>query len=266
MLSTEISLRQSNRFFRVQLVQTQTQLSRSLQEQFSCAQTQQGRILELLAPLRQIVQSVPLHVDIARNAILEKIPEGCRRCRCATNSCSSSSSGPPIPSSAHSNPAPLSNENYAESPLGARKKRRISLESTHPDSNNHIGHYQDQFVAVEARQTRGEFTPKLGENPASVQSQRNAPRATPQTPNGGKSGNDAVPHGYYYHGKARSGHGNNSALATRLLPTGSRGIAPFPHSRVPTLNGPPSRAPSASDEPISYMSSRVSSLFPYLDI
>jgi len=214
------------RFFNLlymQLLQTQTQLSQSLQEQFSCAQTQQNRILELLAPLPQIVQSVPLHINIARNAILEKIPaDGCR----CHGRCSNPSAIPQA-----SNSTPLSKEN-AEPPFGARKRRRIGLDITHPDPNDPlVGRYQRQPIVVEPRQTHCEFTQKSGETPASDQPRRNTPRATVQTPNGGKSSNDTVPHGYL--GSARSGYDNTNVLATKP-PTSSRGIAPSLVPRVLT--------------------------------
>jgi hypothetical protein len=221
----------------MQLVQTQTQLSRSLQEQFSCAQTQQSRILELLAPLPQIVQSVPPHINIARNAILEKIPaEGCR-CKCITKS---SCSGPSIPSAVPSNSTPLSKENLnAEPPFGVRKRRRIDLDTAHPDPNDPLvgGRYQTQSIAVEVRQTHCEFAQKSGETPGpvSVQPQRNTTRATVQTPNDGKKGNDMVPHSYL--GSARPEYDNAHVLATRP-PARSRGIAPPLVPVILTLNTP----------------------------
>lgn len=170
-----------------QLLQTQTQLSQSLQEQFSHAQTQQSRVLELLAPLHSILQSVPLHINIARNAVLEKIPEGCR-CRCTGYR-----SDPSIPSTATCCRTPLSKED-AKLSLGARKKRRISFDTPHFDPNNPpIFGYQDQPVAVEDHHTPlGIFAREPGETSASAQPQRIDTVSAVQTASGVKRGNDAV--------------------------------------------------------------------------
>jgi hypothetical protein len=198
--------------FCVQLLQTQNQLSQSLQEQFSRVQTQQSRILELLAPLHPILESVPLHINIARNAILEKIPEGCQ-CRC-TDDYSGASVVPPFPTPPES----------AEPPVGARKRRRVSLDTTClPDPNNPpFRRCQDQPVAIQVRRTPNGCAQRPGETPTSAQPHRDGVLLAVQTPSGEKSGNEALSRGHQKGAQPQSG---NASLAARLSVI-SRGIAP----------------------------------------
>ena len=165
----------------VQLLQTQNQLSQSLQEQFSLAQTQQSRIFELLAPLHPILKSVPLHIDIARSAILEKMPEGCQ-CRCV-DYCSGRSIPPAVPSCGTPSENP-------EPPVEARKRRRISLDVSQSDPNNPPGRryqYGDQPIAIEERHALHGFAWKPGETSTSAQPlQRAGTFSAVQAPSSGK--------------------------------------------------------------------------------
>ncbi|KAI0000857.1 hypothetical protein BJV77DRAFT_246156 [Russula vinacea] len=60
------------------LLQAQSQTTQCLQEQFSHTQTQQSRILELLAPLHPILQSVPLHIDTRAMLSWRRYPKAAR--------------------------------------------------------------------------------------------------------------------------------------------------------------------------------------------
>ena len=198
----------------MQLLQTQNQLSQSLQEQFSLTQTQQSRVLELLAPLHPILKSVPLHIDIARNAILEKMPEGCQ-CRCI-DYCS----GRLIPSAVTSCGTPSKN---AEPPVEARKRRRFSLDISHsePDSPP-VRRYQYEYrpIAVEECHALHGFARGPGEASTSAQPpQRDATLSTVQAPSGGKSRNEAVSRGHLLgpdQPGLMSGKCGIAPLATRL--------------------------------------------------
>jgi hypothetical protein len=189
-------------------------MTHSLQEQFSRTQTQQSRILELLAPLHPILQSVPLHINIARNAILEKIPEGCL-CTC-TDNCSSRSTAP----SHHCMSPP---KERADPPVEVRKRRRIDVESQHCDPNDPpVGRYQGQPIAVEGGQIPHRSAPKPGETLTWSCHQSTGTFCAVQSPSGGRSGIDAMTRDYQRNAKPWSG---NAALATRLS-TISRGKAP----------------------------------------
>jgi hypothetical protein len=149
---------------------------------------------------------MPLHISMARNAILEKIPEGCQ-CPC-TDNCSSRSTTP-------SHRAPPSMEN-AGPPLEIRirKRRRIDLESQYCDPNDPaVSRDQDQPTAVRQRQIPQGFTHKPGEIPISSRPQSNGTLRAAQTPNGWKSGIDTVSRVNLRNEKPGSG---NAALATRL--------------------------------------------------
>ncbi|KAI0302410.1 hypothetical protein B0F90DRAFT_215093 [Multifurca ochricompacta] len=136
----------------ITLLQTQNQLSQSLQEQFSLSQNQQSRILELLAPLHPALQSIPLHISIACNAIMEKIPQGCR----CINSCPVPS--PPSATSTHTSSSKGSAE--AELPEATRKRRKIDL-SHSPQHITSTRGDQDRSIGVERHQasvgTRNQF-------------------------------------------------------------------------------------------------------------
>ena len=166
----------------LQLLQTQNQLSQSLQEQFSLAQTQQSRIFELLAPLHPILKSVPLHIDIARNAILEKMPEGCQ-CLCVDYR-----SGRSIPSAAPSCGTPSED---AEPPVETRKRRRISLDVSQSEPNNPPGRrnqYGDQPIAVEERHALHGFAwkPEETSTPAQPLQREEGTFSAVQAPSSGK--------------------------------------------------------------------------------
>ena len=149
---------------------------------------------------------MPLHISIARNAILEKIPEGCQCPR--SDNCSSRSTTP-------SRRAPPSMEN-AEPPLELRirKRRRIGLASQHCDPNDPaVSRDQDQPTSVRERQVPPGFTHKPGEIPISSRPQSNDTLRAAQTPNGWKSGIDTVSRVNLRNVKPGSG---NAAPATRL--------------------------------------------------
>jgi hypothetical protein len=199
--------------FCMQLLQTQNQLSQSLQEQFSRVQSQQCQILELLAPLHPLLESVPLHISIARNAILEKIPKGCQ-CRCI-DYCPGSSIPSAVPSCGGT---PLEN---SEPLVEARKKRRISLDTPHPDSNSPPARGdREQSILVEVRRTP-DGAQKPRETPTLAQPQRDDTHFAVQTPIGGKSGNEPVLRGHLGGAQPQSG---NAPLATRRSII-SRGMA-----------------------------------------
>jgi hypothetical protein len=189
-------------------------LTQSLQEQFSCVQTQQSRILELLAPLHPILQSVPLHINLARNAILEKIPEGCP----CTNACS----GGLIPStqpSCHT----LSSQESAEPPLKVRKRMRTNLDRQDCDPHGPpVNRYEDQLIAVEERQILHRPARDPGEILTSSRPQRIGTHCGVQTPSGGMNGIGGV---IGHHLRNTSSVSGNAALASRLS-TIPRGIAP----------------------------------------
>ncbi|KAI0251198.1 hypothetical protein BJV78DRAFT_1282703 [Lactifluus subvellereus] len=199
------------------LLQTQNQLSQSLQEQFSRAQNQQSRILELLAPLHPILQSVPLHIDIARNAIMEKIPEGSTPSR-----------------------TPSSEEN-AEPPFPTRKRRRVNVDTPQTDLHKHpmLG-YQDRPTAVEERpRPQG-----LVRRPAETQT------SAVQAPSGEKSDDGRSAVACRSFGKSQSGSSGAAALATTLSTistTPPRGVGrkdqrcSFISSRFPTATVPGKR-------------------------
>lgn len=237
----------------MQLLQTHSQTSQSIQAQFSSLQTQQNRILELLAPLHPILQSVPLHIDIARNAIIEKIPEGCQ--------CTKPGSGPTLSASM----TPPSSGPNTELSLILRKRRRISLDSPRSDPHKPtLWRYLDldQHVETPRHQMAHESVDSTVETQNSVQDRRAPTLLSVQTPSSRKnssSGSDTVASGSYPESvTVRPGSGN-AALGTRLSAIvrepppnktiGGKGIAPpitaFPHSK------------RAKDNPISYIS-RVS--------
>jgi hypothetical protein len=226
----------------MQLLQTQSQTSQSLQEQFSCLQTQQSRIFELLAPLHPILQSVPLHIDIARNAIIEKIPEGCQCTK--------------LLSPGMNPPSKLD----AELSLISRKRRRISLDSLHSDPHVTLRGYLDldQRLETNRHQMPHEPVERTVETQNQVQDRRTTSPSPIQTPSGGSSDLTMASGGYPESVTAHSGSGN-AALATKLSviakkpppnkTVGGKGIAPpitaFRHPK------------RAKDNPISYIS-RVS--------
>jgi hypothetical protein len=200
--------------FCMQLLQTQNQLSQSLQEQFSRVQAQQCQVLELLAPLHPLLESVPLHISIARNAILEKIPKGCQ-CRCI-DYCPGSSIPSAVPSCGGT---PLEN---SEPLVEARKRRRISLDIPHPDSNSPPARGdRDQSILVEVRRTPDGCAQKPRETPTLAQPQRDGTLFAVQTPIGGKSGNEPVLRSHLGSAQSQSG---NALLATRRTII-SRGMA-----------------------------------------
>ena len=159
---------------------------------------------------------MPLHIDIARNAILEKIPEG-RSCPC-TDNCSSRST---VPSNR------TSPQKKADPPVEVRKRRRIDLESQHRTPNHPpVGrHHQPegQPIAVERGQIPHGSALKPGEIPTRSCPQSTGTFCAVQTPRCGKSGMDAVTRDYLRNTRPWSG---NAALATRLS-TISRGKAPY---------------------------------------
>ena len=194
---------------------------------------------------------MPLHINIARNAILEKMPEGCR-CRCI-DSCS----GPSIPSTAPSRGMPSENAD-SEPPEEANKRRRISLDAPHSDPNNPpVRRYQVQPITVEERRTPYRSGRKPGETPTPAQPRRDGILSTVQTPSDGKSGNQTVPRGHL--GSAQPGSGN-APLATRLSLI-SRGIAPsvilVSHSERPLR---------VSRQTTKFARLKGEFVFPYLDM
>ena len=232
----------------MQLLQTQSQTSQSLQEQISCLQSQQSRILELLAPLHPILQSVPLHIDIARNAIIEKIPEGCQ----CTKPCSGPTLSPGI--------TPPSRRN-ADLSLVSRKRRRISLDSQHSESHLPAPReYLDLDQRLENKMHQMPHGPEKGtvETQDYVQDRRTTSSSSIQTPSGGSDLTMAS--GGYPEGVTDHAGSGNAALAARL----SAIVRKPPPNK--TVNGksiaPPItvfRHPKhAMDNPISHISSRVS--------
>ena len=239
----------------MQLLQTHSQTSQSIQAQFSCLQTQQNRILELLAPLHPILRSVPLHIDIARNAIIEKIPEGCQ--------CTKPGSSPMLSAGM----TPLSSGPDAELSLMSRKRRRLSLDSPHADPSHRPTLWRyldlDQHVEPPRHQTPHELVERSVETQNSVQDRRTPTLSPVQTPSGrknGSSGSDTVASGSYPESVTVRPESGNAALGTRLSAIvreprppnntiSGKGIAPpvaaFPHSK------------RTKDNPISYIS-RVS--------
>ena len=157
----------------MQLLQTHGQTSQSIQAQFSCLQSQQNRILELLAPLHPILQSVPLHIDIARNAIIEKIPEGCQCAKpCPSPTLSASIATPSRPD--------------AEPSFVSRKRRRISLDSSRSGPHSHalwglLG--LDQHIEPERHTI-------VTQNP--IRDRRTAGLSSVQTPNSRENGGGSV--------------------------------------------------------------------------
>lgn len=176
-------------------------------------QTQQSRILELLAPLQPILQSVPLHINLARNAILEKIPEGCP--------CTNGYSGGLIPStqpSCHT----LSSQESAEPPLKVRKRMRTNLDRQNCDPHGPpVNRYEDQ-PAVEERQVLHRPMRKPREIVTSSRPQRTGTHCGLQTPSGGMNGIGGVTRNHLRNASPESG---NTALASRLS-TIPRGIIP----------------------------------------
>jgi hypothetical protein len=210
-------------FLPTQLLQTQTQLSQSLQEQFSRAQNQQSRILELLAPLHPTLRSVPLHIDIARNAIMEKISEGCR---CFHNR-SDSSSPLAVPSST----PPSESEENAELPFATRKKRRISVDTSQPNPRQlPMRNCHDRPIAVE---DECQLPQGLVQRPGPEETQTAA--QSRQTPRSEKGDNDSSGVICRYLADVQSGSRGAATLATTLSTTsrtpfnesiGRKGIAP----------------------------------------
>jgi hypothetical protein len=225
-------------------------LTQSLQEQFSRIQTQQSRILELLAPLHPLLESVPLHINVARNAILEKIPEGCQ-CPC-TNDCSTGS----IPSTATSSSRhTLSSQENIELPLEVRKRRRTNHGEQHCGRNDPpVNRYRDHPIAIEERQIlHGPAQP--GETLTSSRMQRIGTHCAVQTPNGGMNGIGPMIRNPLRNVSPVSG---NAALASRLS-TIPRGITPSFILVSHSEHG----SHVTSDKERIHISSNVSSLLPY---
>lgn len=187
-------------------------MTQSLQEQFSRVQTQQSRILELLAPLHPLLESVPLHINVTRNAILERIPEGCQCPR--TNDCSTGS----IPSTATSSSCrTLSSQENIELPLEVRKRRRTNHGGQHCGRNDPpISRYRDHPIAVEERQ----ILHGPGETLTSSRLQRT--HCAVQTPSGGMNSISPMIRNPPRNVSPVSG---NAALASRLSKI-PRGITP----------------------------------------
>lgn len=228
------------------LLQTQSQTSQSLQEQFMCLQSQQNRIAELLAPLHPILQSVPLHIDVARNAIIEKIPEGCQ--------CIKPCSGPAL--FAGTTPPP---KRTAELSLVTRKRRRTSLDFLYPDPHMSAarGYLDlDQRVETARHQTPHGPVERTVETQNLVHGRRTTMTALSSVQTLSGSNISAASGGY--HPESVRPESGNAALATRLSAivkkpppnktVGGKGIAPpitvFRHSK------------RVMDNPISYISSR----------
>jgi hypothetical protein len=184
----------------------------SLQEQFSRVQTQQSRILELLAPLHPILQSVPLHINLARNAILEKIPEGCP----CTNDCS----GRLTPSTQPSCQT-LSSQESSEPPLKVRKIMKTKLDRQNDRHGPSVNRHEDQPIAVEERQILHRPAHKPGEIPTSSGPQRIGIHCNVQTPSSQVNSIGGVIRNDLRNTTAVSG---NAALASRLS-TIPRGIS-----------------------------------------
>jgi hypothetical protein len=229
-------------FPRMQLLQTHSQTSQSLQAQLSCLQSQQNRIIELLAPLHPILQSVPLHIDIARNAIIEKIAEECQ--------CTKSGSSPTL--SAGMTPTPSRPD--AELSLFSRKRRRISLDCPRSGPRSPtLWRYQglDQQIETQKHQMPHEPVERtVVETQNSVQERRTAALfsavQTPSDRKKGSSGSDlTVASSCYPENVTVRPGSSNAALVPRLSAivkepppnktVGGKGIAPpitvFPHSR-----------------------------------
>jgi hypothetical protein len=244
----------------MQLLQTHTQTSQSIQAQFSCLQSQQNRILELLVPLHPILQSVPLHIDVARNAIIEKIPEGCQ--------CAKPCPGPTLSVSM----APPSGPEMEQS-LVPRKRRRISIESSRSgphsptpwsclDLDQHLETHRHQMPQKPVEKTVETQNPILDRRTttglSSVQ--------TPSTRKNGSSGSDLTMtatsgSSYPESVTVRPGSGN-AVLATTRLPAIVRGPTPNQTVGGKGIATPPIRVfphtKRAKDNPISY--TRVSRL------
>ena len=190
-------------------------MTQSLQEQFSSVQTQQGRILELLAPLHPILQSVPLHINLARNAILEKIPKG--------YPCTNNRSGGSIPSTQPSSRT-LSSQEGAEPPLKVRKRMRTDLDGQNCDPVDPHGppvdRYEEQPIAAEGRQIVHRLARKPEEIPTSCQPQRIGTNCGVQTSSDGMNGIGGVIRNHL----RNTSPSGNVAPASRLS-TMPRGIA-----------------------------------------
>ena len=114
----------------------------------------------------------------------------------------------------------------AEPPLEIRKRRRISLESQHCDPNEPVvSRYQDQPTAVRERQIPHGSTHKPGDIPISSQPPSNGTLRAVQTPNGWKSGINAVARVHLQNVKPRS---DNTALATGLSTISGKALSPHP--------------------------------------
>jgi hypothetical protein len=236
----------------MQLLQTHSQTSQSMQAQFSCLQSQQNRILELLAPLHPILQSVPLHIDIARNAIIEKIPEGCR--------CAKPSPGP-MPSASMVPPSGPD----ADLPFVLRKRRRISLDSSRSDPHSPTAWRcldVDPHIETQRHQMPHEPVEKTVETQNPIRDRLTTGLSSVQTPSArknGSSGSDLTVtatsgSSYPESVTVRPGSGNVVLATTRLSAivrgpppnrtVGGKGIAPpitvLPHTK------------RAKDTPISY--------------
>jgi hypothetical protein len=157
---------------------------------------------------------VPLHINLARNAILEKIPEGCP--------CTKDCSGGLVPSTQPSCDT-LSSQESAEPPLKVRKRMRTDLDRQTCDPHGPpVNRYEDQPVAVEERQILHRPARKPGEILTSSRPQRIGTHCGVQTPGGGINGIGGVTRNHIRNTSPVSG---NAALASRLS-TIPRGIAP----------------------------------------
>jgi len=219
----------------MQLLQTHSQTSQSLQAQFSCLQSQQNRILELLAPLHPILQSVPLHIDIARNAIIEKIAEECQ--------CTKAGSSRTLSAGMTQSSRP---DAELSLPL-SRKRRRISLDYPRPADPHSptLWRYQGLDQQIEAQRPH-EPVERTVETQNPVQERRTAVLSSAvQTPSDRKKsssgGSDLTMASCSYPEKVtvRPGSSNAALLPIVREPSpnktvGGKGIAPpitvFPHS------------------------------------
>ncbi|KAI0266479.1 hypothetical protein BC834DRAFT_874812 [Gloeopeniophorella convolvens] len=132
------------------------------------------RILELLAPLLPLLQSVPLHIDVARAAIVEKITEGCN--------CANTRGVPPVSPSALPQPTPDENLRPA---LHISKKRRLTADAPlhHSSAEPAVPDCMDHSTPDEqwdAPQESSEETLMSVRTP--TQSRKKRPRSTSQTP------------------------------------------------------------------------------------
>src|SRR5882762_5742254 len=116
-------------------MQMQSQAFRSLQNNQVHMQEQHAKVLELLIPLLPLLQALPLHIDVARNAIMEKIHE------CKQTYTSSLQLHPHntqgIVGSSSSTAGGLAHLPIVD--LNPNKRRRIHSDSTEPPTAGSLG-------------------------------------------------------------------------------------------------------------------------------